>query len=469
MAVVPRRPAPSTPWRMAAREEPGVELSLEAISTWGPSTTFAPMPSVPEDGSELDEARQRLQHFSCAAIFDSGSVGATSLAADQDRAVVATGDGQIYSYAPKSGHLVAVYRSEAIGVRSVSFTHHTGSVLYAGGKVSGSRTGTIVQHRLVDNVAVRMYGGHGASMVRSIAVNPQRDIFISTDDAGKAFLWRIGQSNAVAQCGVGKKPPVACFDPSGKVFTIAASDVGVALYSVSGYAKGPFASSSTVTSLLRRKINARLIAVGETRQSSPADLLEMDEEWTDIASSPDGKFLALTTSLGATHIIDAFSLNTVCNLPPTPFRDDEEGVFAPPPGASSSSSSTSAADTDTTFCSLLDRDGTHLPRSSFSPCGGFLVRPSWVGRPECISLKALASWSKESTKELPTSSFPRLFVGVPPGSASDPSPKAKHTDPVSITLFHPTHAMIMSVSPLGMAFWTPPPAAHRSAAAASST
>lgn len=414
----------------------------ETLSHWGPSKTFAPRAPA---GSSSDTPS--LRAFVSASISGSG-----------DRAIVATGSGQILSIGVKAGYLQSYHRSEVFGVRAVAFTHHDASILCAAGRtLSKERSGTIVQLRLHDNVAVRMYGGHKDNHVVSISFHPGDDIFMSADDGGNVMLWSIWQSNPVAATKIGSKPVVTTFDSTGAIFGVAGAHLGVAMYSVKGFHAGPFITKAEPAELLRKGVTARTIAPLSARPAVPtvasaSAVAEAeaktdgvttgphDEVWTHMICSADGNFLCLTTSLGAVHVLDAFDLSVVVCIP-----EHLDGTGAAP-------------------TVLGQPDGAAPAMSAFSPCGSSILRPTACGRPECISISALSGWTRGAAR-LPTSSFPRRLVGSEIAGHVD----ALHPDPVFAILCHPTQALLLSVSASAAAFWTPPVHKHTDTSASASS
>jgi len=443
--------APRGPVAMAADGESTI-LSPEGMATWGPSKSFAPLPPPGGDGTP-----KPLQTFAAAAMSETG-----------ERAVLATTDGQLHALQPAGGYLQAYHRSDAFGVRAVAFTHHEASVLYSAGKPIGERSGTIVQHRLHDNTAVRMYSGHGSSRVVCIAVCPTRDIFLSTDEAGAVVLWSVGKCNAVSRCIMGSEPCVACFDGSGSVFAVASPAFGIALYSVVTFAKGAFASAAAPRDNLRRRVRARVVpplaktadadapvpAPSDAAPAAPYVVDDHAERWTHVCCSPDGKLLALTTSLGATHLVDAFSLAVVAVVPEWTPSDDGD---AP----ASSASSASPAPSSGLPTVLGNPDGTAMASAAFTPCGRCLVRPTASGRPESVSLAPFGDLT--SASKIPAidgKTLPRALLGSAGAGAT--AGEARHPDPVIGVVVHPSRALVLSFSATAAALWTPAPA-HRAA------
>ena len=442
---------------MAADGE-ALVLTPESMRRWAPSKTF--VPRTPPDSAP--EARE-LQWFAGAAMSGTG-----------ERAVVSTTDGQLHAIHPAGGYLQALHRNEAFGVRAMTFTHHSASIVYAAGKSIGTRSGTIVQHRLHDNTATRMHSAHGETRVVCVSVCPTRDIFASTDEAGNVMLWHMGACNAVATTRVGSSANLTCFDATGTVFVVAGPDCGVALYSVASFMMGPFKTSAAPAALLRKRVRAAIVPAGSDRGAASAaaagadsgsagpasssargggSVEEHDERWTHLACSPDGKILALTTSLGAVHLLNAFDLTILADVPEhTEIPAGAAGAAAGAAGGAEAAAGTGPAAATPT---VLGRpDGTAMAASAFSPCGSCLVRPTACGRPEAIFLGAFASM--EAGKP-----FDRVDAGKLPrallGEAAGGSDESRHADPIIGVVMHPTRALVLSFSAKAAALWTPPP------------
>lgn len=455
-------------------------LTPESMSRWAPSKTF--VPRTPPDSAP---GARELQWFAGAAMSSTG-----------ERAVVSTTDGQLHALHPAGGYLQALHRNEAFGVRAMAFTHHSASIVYAAGKSIGPRSGTIVQHRLHDNTATRMHSAHGESRVISISVCPTRDIFASTDEAGNVMLWHMGACNAVATARVGASANVTCFDASGTVFVVAGPECGVALYSVASFMMGPFRTSAAPAGLLRKRVRAATVNAGADREVPPAaegstagpgrptspaaprgqaekDEVDHDECWTHVTCSPDGKILALTTSLGAVHLLNAFDLSILAEVPEhieTLAGGEAAGGMAGDSGAankaaapSSPSSSSASAGAFVGRPTVLGRpDGTAMAASAFSPCGACLVRPTACGRPEAVFLGAFAALEAgKAFDRVEAGDLPRALLGEAAGGSAE----SRHSDPIIGVVLHPTRALVLSFSAKAAALWTPPPI-HKSVGAA---
>ena len=218
----------------------------------------------------------------CAVCFEDDSLAFFDLLANQLRTTV---------YAKEHG----------LGL--VRFTHHPECVLVS--SRPNSHEQPIRYLSLRENKFISLFQGFVLSLssihshihihtflstghqepVLSMSMSPSNDLFLSSS-ASSVLLTSLASPHPIAALSLppSSSRPLCAFDGEGVVFAVSCEAEGggkasVKLFDVRNYEPGPFLTASLPVS------------------SPPASL----------RFSPDGKWIALGTSQGSTHLLDAFS------------------------------------------------------------------------------------------------------------------------------------------------------------------
>lgn len=165
-----------------------------------------------------------------------------SLAFNADGSMLAVGlqAGAVAAIDASTGKVKTVVRNDEVGVSSVSFAHHASQVLYGGrsDNASPSKRGLVLLHSLYDNMVVRVFHGHKAS-VGSIAVHTTMDRIFTASDDGSFRVWDPRSAACAAECAVGSPCRLDVDRDSGMVLAVASDQGMLALYDSRQFSK-PF-------------------------------------------------------------------------------------------------------------------------------------------------------------------------------------------------------------------------------------
>ncbi|KAK8117547.1 uncharacterized protein PG998_005828 [Apiospora kogelbergensis] len=238
-------------------------------------------------------------------------------------------DETIQIYKVREGKHDKQLLSKKYGVKLAKFTHTSSGIIYASTKVNDAIR-YLTTH---DNSFVRYFDGH-TDAVTCLAMHPGNDEFISCSKDNTIRLWEAGTKNAIGSLHL-NSPYLAAYDPSGEVFAVASPTAGqILLYSRRYWDKKPISTFDIVESCVF------------------ADADHVNNGWTKLEFSNDGKNILLGTNGGGHFLLDSFKGNMRAYL-----RKPEGGSSRLAPGedratnGGSSSSTTVESSGDVCFTS----------------------------------------------------------------------------------------------------------------------
>ncbi|XXH04651.1 hypothetical protein Hte_011069 [Hypoxylon texense] len=193
-------------------------------------------------------------------------------------------DETIQIYKVRDGRHDKQLLSKKYGVKQAKFTRHSSSIIYA----STKQNDAIRYLTTHDNAFIRYFEGH-QDAVTCLAMHPGNDDFISCSKDNTVRLWNAATKNETGVLYL-NTPYLAAFDPSGQVFAVGSPTSGtILLYDHRNFEKAPISEFDLVESC--------------------SDVItdNLDNGWTKLEFSNDGRSILLGTKGGGHFLLDSFN------------------------------------------------------------------------------------------------------------------------------------------------------------------
>lgn len=217
--------------------------------------------------------------------------------------VMGTSNGTVYLIDSLSGQQRKKLFTKSAGLGQVIFTHHEHCVLCTSDKSSND----IRYFCLYDNKYLRHFKGH-TDIVKTIAMSPVDDHFLSSSSDRTICMWSLNTSNAVAKLLLppDSECPRVAYDHTGIIFGVMAKSTStgqhsVKLYDARNYEKGPFVNIAPSEQSIEHAL-----ARADADMDLPHVHRALASSWLDISFSPDGTKVLVNTSSDILLSLDGF-------------------------------------------------------------------------------------------------------------------------------------------------------------------
>lgn len=189
---------------------------------------------------------------------------------------------------------VRTFYSKKYGISHARFTHRSQNIIHASTKLDDH---TIRYHSMHDNKYLSYFRGH-TGRVRSLAMSPIDDTFLSAGEDGTVRLWDLRSPNGKGLLNDVGGSTIAAFDNTGSVFAVACSETQtIMLFGTNTLDNAPFHYAPLID-----------VVLAERSQPPPKPL------FTSISFSNNGKYILIGTSSDVHYVLDAYTLSIVHRL-----------------------------------------------------------------------------------------------------------------------------------------------------------
>jgi COMPASS component SWD2 len=205
------------------------------------------------------------------------------------------------------------------------YTHHESCMLLTSEQRNQNRWNDIRYLCVHDNRYLRYFKGH-TDKVRSLAMSPIEDNFLSAGDDKSVLLWNINNPSPIAKINLPSniQDPVVQYDGTGVAFGVQVQDQNTLLHSIKlfdvrAYDNGPFQDIVPDYPLLQSAVKNGMINSGINDNPNITSINNMlsNTTWTDFHFSPDGNHVIINTNNDILFILDGYKEDVepiaICN------------------------------------------------------------------------------------------------------------------------------------------------------------